>query len=445
MEPAISIKNVSKSFVFSLPPIDTFINILGLSPRKEKDQIRILHNISADIEHGEIVGIVGANGAGKSTLLKLIHGTLTPNHGTVEINGKLAALIELGSGFNPELSGYENAMLYCLVQGVDKITAEQSLVKIEEFADIGEFFHKKIKTYSTGMFVRLAFAAAIQTNPDILVIDEALAVGDAKFVNKCFRRLEEFKAANKTLIMVSHDENTILTHCRRVILLHNGTVFYDGSPKEAMSKYNQLLFGEDNNNHSEPVEELNVKKSSKTLETRSDLEKYKASNGSTDRLPLSPFYNKYEKRSQTNKGSIFDVLLRRVTLGHSNVSTIMSGERLSLAFKIKANQNISKPVFGFDIHSASSVLLFGTNNRILKKNVQDLRANTSHSISFDFNVPLREGDYFLSLGFGFKNHNEDEIIDFREAVLHLKIADERVFDGILNLDTSFSYHPSSNS
>lgn len=438
---ALSVKDVSKSFAVGIRPIEHLLDSFRLEPRKETKSIHALRDISFDIHNGEIVGIVGANGAGKSTLLRMIYGTLTPTSGTIQRNGKMAALLELGAGFNPELTGSENAMLYCLVQGFDKSAAIQTLARIEEFADIGVFFHQKIKTYSTGMFVRLAFAAAIQTDPDILIVDEALAVGDAKFVNKCFRRLEEFKASNKTLIVVSHDEHTILTHCQRVILLHGGSVFFDGSPKEGMSKYRQLLFGSNDSTLDDEKKATDAVAIAESQKLVSDLENFILSDGSEDLLPEHPFYNKYEKRRQIGKNAIYDVLLRSDAADKHKVKNIKSGSRVCLNFKVYAAQEVQEPIFGFELHSASGVQLFGTNNVILKKKVSSLAGNTTQAVGFEFDLPVREGDYFLSLGFANKSHDGDNILDFREAALHIKVEDGRTFDGMLNLNVSFFRQP----
>ncbi|PBC11609.1 ABC transporter ATP-binding protein [Mesorhizobium sp. WSM3859] len=245
---AISVREVSKHYVMFERPEDRFKQmfvprlerLIGRSPRRYFRDFAALSGISFDIGHGQTVGIVGRNGSGKSTLLQIICGTLQPTSGTVEVNGRIAALLELGAGFNPEFTGRENVFLNASILGVPYKEMEWRFDDIARFADIGPFIDQPVKTYSSGMYVRLAFATAINVDPDILVVDEALAVGDEAFQRKCFARIEDIKDKGGTILFVSHGTQAIVQLCTRAILIDGGEKILEGSPKMVVSQYQRL-------------------------------------------------------------------------------------------------------------------------------------------------------------------------------------------------------------
>src|SRR5574344_3156238 len=214
---------------------------LGLSRKKLYKEHYALKDVSLSIDKGETVGIIGTNGSGKSTILKIITGVLTPTAGNVEINGRISALLELGAGFNMEFTGIENIYLNGTMIGFSEAEIDAKLQDILDFADIGDFVNQKVKTYSSGMFVRLAFAVAINIDPEILIVDEALSVGDVFFQNKCYHKFEEFKKKGKTILFVSHDLSSISKYCDRVILLDHGSQLAEGNPKEMIDMYKKVL------------------------------------------------------------------------------------------------------------------------------------------------------------------------------------------------------------
>lgn len=244
---AISVNDVSKVYNVYANPSDRLKQIIWLGNRKFYKEFGALSNISFSVGRGETIGVIGRNGSGKSTLLQLICQTLTPSSGDVKIRGRLAALLELGAGFNPEFTGRENVYLNATILGMSRAEIDARFDSIKDFADLGDFIEQPVKTYSSGMYVRLAFATAINTDPDILVVDEALSVGDEAFQRKCFARIEQIQQRGGTILFVSHAASSILQLCTRAILLDSGEKILEGSPKFVVNQYQRLmnLSGED--------------------------------------------------------------------------------------------------------------------------------------------------------------------------------------------------------
>ena len=236
-------------------PMDRLKESLGLTRKKRYKEHYALNNVSFQVKKGETVGIIGTNGSGKSTILKIITGVLNPTQGEVVVDGRISALLELGAGFNGEYSGIENVYLNGQMIGFSKEEIDAKLQDILDFADIGEFIHQPVKTYSSGMFVRLAFAVAINIEPEILIVDEALSVGDVFFQAKCYRKFEEFKEMGKTILFVSHDLSSIGKYCDRVVLLNKGEKLAEGDAKEMVNLYRRVLV----NQYDEPGENNDTK------------------------------------------------------------------------------------------------------------------------------------------------------------------------------------------
>lgn len=254
MDIAISIRNISKKYRLFNSPEERFKEALHPFKKKYHKEFWALKDVNFDVPKGATVGIIGRNGSGKSTLLQIICGVLKPTSGEVIVNGRVSALLELGAGFNPDLTGRQNVILNGIVQGFSKEEMDARIPQIQEFADIGEFFDQPVKIYSSGMFVRLAFAAAINVDPDILIVDEALAVGDAKFQHKCYNKFLEFQKKGKTILFVSHSTDAIVRHCNHAVLLDGGKVVERGEPKTVVNCYLDLLFtGKLHNYASNPV------------------------------------------------------------------------------------------------------------------------------------------------------------------------------------------------
>lgn len=241
---AIKINHISKMYKLYNKPSDRFKEALGITKEKLYKEHYALNDISFEVKRGETVGIIGTNGSGKSTILKIITGVLNPTAGNIEVDGRISALLELGAGFNNEYTGLENVYLNGTMIGFTKEEIDERLQDILDFADIGDFINQPVKTYSSGMFVRLAFAVAINIDPEILIVDEALSVGDVFFQAKCYHKFEEFKKNGKTILFVSHDLSSINKYCDRVVLLNKGDKLAEGSPKDMVNMYKKLLVQE---------------------------------------------------------------------------------------------------------------------------------------------------------------------------------------------------------
>ena len=238
---AISVKNLTKVYHLYDNPKDRLKEALNPFKKSYHHDFYAMNDVSFEIKKGETVGIIGKNGAGKSTLLKMITGVLTPTSGTIEVNGKIASLLELGAGFNPEMTGIENIYLNGTIMGFTKEEMDAKVDAILEFADIGEFIHQPVKMYSSGMFARLAFSVAINVEPDVLIVDEALSVGDARFQNKCIRKMEEIGNAGATILFVSHDTQAVNKFCHRVIWLDKGQIRDQGEPVKILEDYMSFM------------------------------------------------------------------------------------------------------------------------------------------------------------------------------------------------------------
>jgi ABC-type polysaccharide/polyol phosphate transport system ATPase subunit len=239
----IRVENVSRMFRMIQERPDTLRELFSKAFRKKTKNYHdfaALNNVSLTVNQGEMVGILGRNGSGKSTLLKIIAGVYRPSSGTVSVQGTIAPLLELGAGMHFELTGRENIILNGLMMGYSKRDMREREASIIDFADIGEFIDAPVKQYSSGMYTRLAFAVATEVDPDVLIMDEILAVGDSQFQKKCFERLERFRKLGKTMLLVTHSIDHVVQNCDRAVILSHGSLVYDGSPEEAADRYNEV-------------------------------------------------------------------------------------------------------------------------------------------------------------------------------------------------------------
>src|SRR2546423_251099 len=241
MPPALRVEAVSKQYRIYDHPADRLKETLTRGRWKAHREFWALKDVSFEVEAGTTTGIVGPNGSGKSTLLQIITGTLEPTHGHVSLEGRIAALLELGAGFNNEFTGIENIFMNASLMGLSKTETERLLPEIASFAEIGDFIYQTLKTYSSGMYVRLAFATAIATSPQILIVDEALAVGDAVFQHRCMRRIKEMQENGTTILFVSHDPAAVRALCNRAILLNNGKMVAEGTPADVLNRYQKII------------------------------------------------------------------------------------------------------------------------------------------------------------------------------------------------------------
>ena len=357
-------------------PSDRLKEALGLTRKKLYKEHYALRDVNFDIQEGECVGIIGTNGSGKSTILKIITGVLTPTQGEVKVDGRISALLELGAGFNMEYSGLENVYLNGTMIGFSKEEIDARLDDILEFADIGDFIHQPVKTYSSGMFVRLAFAVAINIDPEILVVDEALSVGDVFFQAQCYHKFEEFKKQGKTILFVSHDLSSVSKYCDRVILLNKGVKLDEGSPKQMVDLYKQLLVGQD------PVKQQEADKEKKAA----------VQSEGTGNFQANP--NMLEYGNRMAEIIYFEVLDDRGMLSN----TIEKGTEFKIRMKVHFNEDIQEPIMAYTFKNIKGTEITGTNTMFEKAQVARSGAGDECTVTFTQNMDLQGGEYLLSFG-----------------------------------------------
>ena len=391
-ELAIKVEDVSKMYKLYDKPADRFKDAIGFNKEKKLyTEHYALNHINFQVEKGECVGIIGTNGSGKSTMLKIITGVLRQTSGNVEIDGRISALLELGAGFNMEYTGLENVYLNGTMIGFTREEIDEKLDSILDFADIGEFIHQPVKTYSSGMFVRLAFAVAINIDPEILIVDEALSVGDVFFQSKCYHKFEEFKRQGKTILFVSHDLSSISKYCDRVVLINKGVKLAEGGPKEMVDMYkkvlvNQLDTDEYNEYEQEDSEDENVE------EVIEDIGEWK------QHYEKNPSMIEYGGK----EAEIIDYAIIDDRGNYSN--TLEQGSRFSVKFKVKFNETITEPIFAMTIKDLKGIEITGTNTMYEKVEITDSSQGAVREVCFTQNIDLQGGSYLVSLGCtGYRN------------------------------------------
>ena len=384
-EIAIAVDHVSKMYKLYDKPMDRLKESLGLSRQKKYKEHFALDDVSFQVHQGDTVGIIGTNGSGKSTILKIITGVLNPTAGEVRVNGRISALLELGAGFNGEYSGIENVYLNGTMIGFSREEIDAKMDDILSFADIGEFVHQPVKTYSSGMFVRLAFAVAINIEPEILIVDEALSVGDVFFQAKCYRKFEEFKEMGKTILFVSHDLSSIGKYCDRVVLLNQGHKLAEGGAKDMVNLYRKVLVNQlDDDEAENPGENM------ESAPEEDSLQK--------EKLNLNPEVLEYgSKLAEIVDFGIYD---------HTGLITnaIDKGQQFSVKMKVKFNDDISEPIFAFTIKDLKGTEITGTNTMYENSPVTPKKAGDIQEITFTQMMSLEAGEYMLCLGCtGYRN------------------------------------------
>ena len=353
----IQVKNL-KMYKLYDKPSDRLKDALGLSRKKKYREHYALHDISFDVNEGECVGIIGVNGSGKSTILKIITGVLSPTAGTVDVDGRISALLELGAGFNGEYTGLENVYLNGTMIGFSKEEIDRRLDDILAFADIGDFINQPVKTYSSGMFVRLAFAVAINIDPEILIVDEALSVGDVFFQSKCFHKFEEFKAEGRTILIVSHDLSSIAKYCDRVLLLDRGNLLDQGSPKAMVDMYKQLLV------HQNPIRQQENAASPAQAEGKKTGDASQDNSSWKQNLSLNPNMLEYGNM----QAEIIDFAVIDET--GKITSIIEKGTAFDVRVKVHFNNRIQDPIVAFQFKNIQGTEICGTNTMYEKAHIE---------------------------------------------------------------------------
>ena len=410
----IDVRNISK--IFSQPPNQTSNANIGwlamltsLFSRKQNQRssksFKALEDVSFSIKKSESIGIIGLNGSGKSTLLQIIAGTIQPSKGNIQVCGRVAALLELGSGFNPEFTGIENIYLSASILGLSKKQIDTKVGKITDFADIGDFINQTVRTYSSGMAMRLAFAVAAHVEAEILIIDEALAVGDARFQIKCFSFLEDFKKKGGSLILVSHDLNSIANLCETSILLHQGKLVRKDLTVNVINHYSKIISEESkesNLNLEIVVQEQNIQK--------------------VDGPELLSYGGELGE-------------LNSVCINNSQTAILCAGDEFCISFRADAISKINSPIFALRIRDSKGQEIYGTNTKFLNIKTPNLESGDSVTVKFVQNANLGVGKYFISVGFTYYEGNDLKVVHRLRECLEFEVFNE---DGSFGISNCFS-------
>ncbi|MFQ3323672.1 MAG: ABC-type polysaccharide/polyol phosphate transport system ATPase subunit [Pseudomonadales bacterium] len=391
-ESVISLTNVSKYFKLYDNPKDRLKEALHPLKRKFHTAYYALNNLNLEVKKGEVLGVVGRNGCGKSTLLKVITGVLQANEGSVSIKGKITALLELGAGFNPEFSGIDNIQFYARILGMSEAELAKKLPAIIEFAELEDFIYQPVKTYSSGMKSRLGFAVAVHVDPEILILDEVLAVGDAGFQRKCYNEIEKFFAAGKTVILVSHSYQNIVKLCSRTVLLHEGSIIADGKPKDVFMLHQEIMLSA--KEHTKDIinayNEKIISNSSEHVDTRL--------NESLEHATKETLEKHSAPEVSNNTGVLQSLTIRDHSGQQVKPNGLIKQKKYQFSIKFKANTPISNANFGFQIRTLTGFVVTGANQwNLHNSNIKKLEENEEVEVNVDFNCLLNHGDYTLNV------------------------------------------------
>ncbi len=482
---AINVDNVTKVYKLFDRPIDRLKESLRPGHKSYHKDFYALNNISFQVEEGQFVGIIGVNGSGKSTILKIITGVLTPTFGTVTVNGRVSALLELGAGFNMEYTGLENVYLNGTMMGYSKAEMDEKLPGILEFADIGDFVNQPVKTYSSGMFVRLAFSLAISVDPEILIVDEALAVGDVFFQAKCYKKINEIREGGTTVILVTHDMGTIIKYCDKVVVLNQGYFVAEGDPGKMVDLYKKILAGQFDEKDLEGIgqkakfaEELLEESEQKDKKDAAADRGNGAEKGAAAKMPdESRDEDRHEKQNAEQEGltpagggdtareeKIKAVLkdesatwmsrlsVNKDQLQYGNGSAriadvgifdhngdltnlLFKGRVCTISMKVDFLREIHDPIFAFTIKDSKGTEITGTNTMIEGCDTGTVRPGQTVTVTFTQQMDLQGKDYLLSLGCtGFEN-SEFVVYDRLYDVVNLTVVAEKNTVGYFDMNS----------
>lgn len=445
---AIQVENLEKAYKLYDKPSDRLKEALGLARKKKYKEHYALKGVDMTVYQGETVGIIGTNGSGKSTILKIITGVLNPTSGAVKVDGRISALLELGAGFNMEYNGIENIYLNGTMIGFSKKEIDAKMEDILSFADIGEYVYQPVKTYSSGMFVRLAFALAINIEPEILIVDEALSVGDVFFQAKCYHKFEEFKKMGKTILFVSHDLSSISKYCDRVVLLNQGVKLGEGSPKEMIDAYKQVLVGQypteeeqDSLLDDKEIEAAAAASAEGGLrgKYREKAAKQNASGESTvkagtekEAVVVNPELLEYG----TKAAVIEDYKITDDT--GRNTSALIKGQTCSVHMRVRFYQDIEAPIFAFTVKNIRGVEITGTNSMLEKAFLEPVTAGSIKEITFTQRLDLQGGEYLLSLGVTGYEKEDFQVYHRLYDVMNMTVISDKDTVGFFDMNSTVS-------
>lgn len=420
-EIAIAVENVNKIYKLYDRPRDRMFEALGLSKQKKYHEKYALSDVSFHVKKGECVGIIGTNGSGKSTILKIITGVLNQTSGNVSVYGRISALLELGAGFNMEYTGIENIYLNGTMNGFSEKEIDARMKDILDFADIGDYVKQPVKTYSSGMFVRLAFSVGINIDPEILIVDEALSVGDVFFQAKCYHKFEEFKEMGKTIIFVSHDLSSIAKYCDRVILLDQGVKLGEGAPKEMIDDFKRVLVGQ----YQAPDEKSVNKSLLEDEELQEAVRKKEKKQEDTKTLEYG-----------TKQAVIEEIYLTDDNGTRSNA--IIKGMNFGIHMRVRFLDDIPAPIFAFTVKNVKGTEITGTNTMFEKAFLEPVKAGTVKEITFQQRMSLQGGEYLLSFGVTGYDGNDFQVYHRLYDALDVTVISDKNTVGFYDMESAVS-------
>ena len=425
-EVVLKIEGLSKGYKMFARKKDRIIETLF--PAVERHGVfEAMHNFNLEVKKGEVLGVLGKNGAGKSTLLKMITGVVTPTSGTIETKGKISSLLELGTAFNQELTGYENIYQHGQVMGLTNEEIKSREQEIIEFADIGDHLYQPVKTYSSGMFARLAFACAINVDPDILIVDEVLSVGDMSFQLKCFKKFQQFKESGKTILFVTHSITDILRNCTRTIIIDSGRKIFDGDVKEGVEKYKKIIVG------------LDEKQSKTGLQTDSQILEENPNYKSNEEVigeEWKTHFNENPNLIDYGNGAAQVIDYGMFDENGNYISVLENDKTVVLKSKILFKQDVKEPIFTMTVKDFKGLEMAGTNTLIEKVATGEYKKGDIVTAEFKQVINVAPGKYTLSFSCTHFNHKgELEVLNRKYDALLIEVLSTKDTVGLMRLDS----------
>ena len=478
-EYAISAKDVTKVYKLYEKPIDRLKESVSPTHKNYHRDFYALNGLSFNVKKGETVGIIGTNGSGKSTILKIITGVLTPSTGQVQVNGKISALLELGAGFNMDYTGIENIYMNGTMMGYTKKEMEAKLDDILDFAEIGDFVYQPVKTYSSGMFVRLAFALAINVEPEILIVDEALSVGDVFFQSKCYRRMEEIRQSGTTILMVTHDMGSIIKYCDKVVLLHKGEFISQGTPGHMVDLYKKILAGQMDSLRAQleqerREEELRVAEGRDGSEAGMDQggesaglsrdgADARSSQPRTGKAAVTPGGDPDAQMSDFSGGMDLSgggkplLMKDQLTINYDRTeygdgraeiydlglldergnitNLLLKGEMFTIRERIRFNAEIQAPIFTFTIKDKMGTELTGTNTMFEGADIKPVKPGDAYTVEFTQKMTLQGGEYLLSMSCTGFEHGEHVVYHRLYNITNVTVISNKNTVGVYDMES----------
>ncbi len=441
----IEVSDVTKVYKLYDKPIDRLKESMSFTHKNYHRDFYALNHISFHVKKGEAVGIIGTNGSGKSTMLKIITGVLTPTAGSIRTQGTVCALLELGAGFNQDYTGIENIYMNGTMMGFTREEMDAKLQDILDFADIGDFVYQPVKSYSSGMFVRLAFALYISVDPDVLIVDEALSVGDVFFQAKCYHRMDELKQKGTTILMVTHDLGSVMKYCDRVLLLNKGERIAEGKPGEMVDLYKKILAGQYSGNEdfvdkqdfgvdSVGGEAVKLRQDNAGGAADGDTPKEKAAQEPEGLMQAQLTLNPAVQHYGNGKAEIYDFGILDEKGKVTNV--VLKGEYFSIKEKIRFHAPIESPIFTFTIKDKRGADLTGTNTMFEGEDIAPVKAGDEYTCTFRQKMTLQGGEYLLSMSCTGFEQGEHTVYDRKYDIASLTVLSNKNTVGVYDMESA---------